>query len=191
MLDAGNLNNKPQAKILVNMASLKTGIEMRDEHMRSPMYLDTKKYEFSSFELESFSNLSATELGDMKKITGTVNGKLTIHGVTKSISAPVTLTYFKGSKATANKLPGNLLKITTEFSVALSDYNITRPETLVYKLDENIKINISIVTTDKDSKMGACNPCATCNPCGMKMKGKCNPCGMKKKAKCNPCSPKL
>lgn len=47
-----------------------------------------------------------------------------------------------------SQLLGNLLRITTEFDVKLSDYKIERPQMLVLKVGEVARVNLDIFATD-------------------------------------------
>ena len=62
-----------------------------------------------------------------------VKGMLTIHGVTKEIEADGTL--LKNNES---------VKILSEFKVKLEDYNISIPTIVMYKIAEEILINIEI-----------------------------------------------
>jgi polyisoprenoid-binding protein YceI len=187
MINTNDITKMPKAKIGVDLASLKTGIELRDEHLRSPNWLDTDKYPKATFMLTGIFNPSSNTLNDGKKVKATANGQFTVHGVTKKISVPVELTYFKENAMTKAKMPGNLLKVKGKFSIKLSDYGVKIPSMVVGKLNEEIQVGINFIASDA---VGGMNPC---NPCGPK-KMKKNPCDPKKMMKaanpCNPCSPR-
>ena len=187
MINPKDITKNPKGMVIVNVASLKTGINLRDEHMRSDDYLNTTKYPDASFMLSGLK-ASTKSLENAKPVNATASGKLTLHGVTRQVSVPVTLVYFEENKKTGSKQPGNLLRVKVNFNVKLSDYNITVPQILYYKLDETVAITIDLVASDAGgTAMAACNPCgpskAACNPCGPEtssMKNPCNPCGPKK-----------
>jgi hypothetical protein len=129
-------------------------------------------------------------LADTKKVTATGHGKFTVHGVTKDISVPMELTYYKENDMTKGKMPGNLLKVKASFEIQLGDFGVKIPGMVKGKLNETIKVNANFIASDAGSGMNPCNPCG---PKSMK-KNPCNPCNPKKmmmKANpCNPCSPK-
>ena len=192
MIDVNNITNNPKGKVNVDLNKLKTGIALRDEHLRSANWLNTEKFPFATFMLTGISDASSNKLEDGKKVKATIHGKFTVHGVTKDISAPGELTYFKENERTKLKIKGNLLKVKASFDIKLGDYGITIPDMVVGKVDDNVRVSVNFISTDANATMG--NPCGGCNPCGMaKTKdGKCNPCGMSKMhkagAKCSPCS---
>jgi len=176
-----------KGKVKVNLNDLKTGIDLRDEHLRSEMWLNTEKYPDATFMLKIISG--ASSLADGKKTEVQLHGTFTTHGVSKDIVAPAELTYFKESEKTKAKIAGNLLKVKAEFEIKLSDYGVSIPSMVVGKVDENIVIGVNFIASDAGTEMAG-NPCG-CNPCGAnkEMKDKCNPCSPQK-AKCNPCGAK-
>jgi polyisoprenoid-binding protein YceI len=76
-LDGCNFDVHIEAK------TVNTGVEMRDDHLRSDDYFDVKNYPQISFVSEKVS-------GAKKNGTLFVSGKLTIKGITKAISFPFT-----------------------------------------------------------------------------------------------------
>ncbi len=76
-------DNPKAAKInvLVQTASIDSNHAERDKHLRDKKFLHVKKYPEARFATTSFS-------GDGK--TGTLMGKLTLHGVTRDVTIPVT-----------------------------------------------------------------------------------------------------
>lgn len=148
-LNLNDINQNPTGLVSVDLNSLKTGIEMRDKDMRED-FLNTEKFPTAEFNLTGFSNVSSKELTDGIKVTAIANGKLTIHGTTKEISTPVILFYFKDSERTKNRMKGNLLSVTTSFTIKLSDYDIKVPAMLFYKLENLIKISVAFIASDSE-----------------------------------------
>jgi hypothetical protein len=87
-------------------------------------YLESDKYPNSTF--------SGT-VTNLYNDNATVEGKLTIHGITNKITA-------NGSFVNN----GDFISIVAYLSVRLDDYNIKIPTILMYKIAENIKVNIDI-----------------------------------------------
>lgn len=110
----------------VDLTTLDTGIDLRNRHMRDN-YLETDKYRFTFFEGKIDKiNKSAENKYDVE-----VSGKMFIHGVTKEIFVPGTLTSVGG---------GYLVE--SNFVVALSDYNVDIPQLMFMKIDEGMKIHL-------------------------------------------------
>ena len=72
---------KPEATVVrgtVQAASIDTDNEKRDKHLRSPDFFDVEKYPTLEF--------VSSGVSDWSKNGGKLNGKLTIHGVTRDVS---------------------------------------------------------------------------------------------------------
>jgi len=189
MIDINDVTEKPMGKVTVPISNIKTGIDLRDEHLRSEMWLNAAKYPNAEFVLTGIKNPASKLLNDGQKVKATLVGKFSVHGVTKDIEVPATLTYFKESERTKAKVPGNLLVASADFNIKLADYGVKIPDMVVGQVNDVVEINVNFVASDKNA--AGDNPCGACNPCSMD-KGKCNPCAMKdmKKGQCNPCAMK-
>ncbi len=142
-VDPNNVLAGAKARFEVDLASLKTGISLRDQHMRE-QYLETDKYSKTTFELTRVVSSDNPQLLDGKATHLVLEGNFTVHGVTKLIQIPATVTYMKESEVTKTRLPGDLLHIEATFTIMLGDYSIKRPQFVILKLDEAQKINIDI-----------------------------------------------
>jgi polyisoprenoid-binding protein YceI len=74
--DAGNLN-KSSIQATIDAASVDTRVEMRDNDLRSPRFLDAQKFPTITFQSKK---VEAAGAGKLK-----VTGDLTIRGVTKEV----------------------------------------------------------------------------------------------------------
>lgn len=125
----------------VDAKTLKTGIEMRDEHMRE-RHLHTEQFPFIEFVLKSVEGLPAQlEAGATQKFQ--LSGDFTVHGTTKTITAPgaVQLVSAGGS----DKLKAMIVSAT--FEIKLDDYGVPRPKMLLLKLAETIRIRVRFVAS--------------------------------------------
>lgn len=139
------------ARFEVDLSSLDTGIGLRDTHMRE-QYLHTDKYPKAIFTLEKIRKSSGSALNPNKTVLVTAEGTLELHGVKRNITVPVKVTYLPESQSTMGKLPGNLLRITTDFDVKLADYKIERPQMVLLKVGEVAHINLDLFATDADAQ---------------------------------------
>ena len=112
----------------VDLNTVKTGIGLRDRHMREN-YLETKKYPFAEFtgKIESLPGLTKGQSRDV-----TAKGKFKIHGVEREITVPGKLTM----------VSDNELKLEAQFKVLLSDYKIDIPTVVFYELSEEQVVTI-------------------------------------------------
>ena len=131
-----------KAHIEVDLASLDSGVGMRDQHMKSPMYLDVEKFPKAVFELQELKEVPTEPAQDGKPVTFTALGTFSLHGQTKKVAARVTALFMKESEATRQRLPGDLLHVTATFSIRLDDFGIKRPEMVVLKVAESVDIRL-------------------------------------------------
>jgi len=162
MLNVNDITQKPMGKVKVSVNNIKTGIDLRDEHLRGEMWLNAAKYPYIEFQLTGIKNASSKKLNDGQKVTVTLLGKFSVHGVTKDVEVPATLTYLKESEKTKSRSPGNLLVANTEFTIRLADYGIIIPSMVEGKLGEEVKITTNFVASDANG--GGANPCNPCAP---------------------------
>lgn len=81
-LDPAAANAPVSARATIKTASVDTGVEARDKHLRSADFFDAEKYPEIKFEATRLVN----EGGQLVAI-----GNFTLHGVTKEIRLPFTL----------------------------------------------------------------------------------------------------
>lgn len=144
-VDPGDIAGSAKGKMEVDLAGLKTGIGLRDSHMRE-QYLETDKFPKAIFEITRVIEASQNKLEDRKPVELKLEGNFTLHGVSRQVIVPVTVTYIKESEATRARHPGDLLHIVGTFDILLSQYNINRPQFVILKLDDRQRIDIDIFT---------------------------------------------
>jgi polyisoprenoid-binding protein YceI len=130
-----------KGKISVPVSSIKTGIDMRDEHMHSTGWLNAEAFPDISFDIKKVSDVKS--VAD-NKLTAKVTGNFSLHGVTKPVVAEATLTYLDESEQTKMRAPGDLLGVQTKFDVKLSDYGVNN-KLVGQKVAEDIEISVNIV----------------------------------------------
>jgi len=127
-------------KIIVAAESLTVPNPLQKEHMHSANWLDAAKYPEITFEAKSFANVTtATNV-----TTADVTGTFTLHGVSKEMTAPVSLTYLKDKLG--DRLPnlkGDLLVIRAHFSINRENFNIQKGQNLD-KVSTNIDLTLNI-----------------------------------------------
>ena len=129
-----------KGSISIPVSSIKTAIDLRDEHLRSENWLDADNYPEITFTIK--------KVGDVKvaadnKLEAKVTGDFTAHGVTKEVVADVSLTYLDASEQTKQYAPGDLLGVQAKFNITLSDFEV---ENMVVgqKVSESIEITATL-----------------------------------------------
>lgn len=126
----------------VDLASIDTGIALRNEHMRDN-FLETKKFPKATFTVKNQPGINAV-LKDRQKTTIKATGDFALHGVTVKKNVSVDLTFYKSCKDTQEKFERcDLIQIKSTFNVPFSDHKINRPQVVFQKLADTVIVTIS------------------------------------------------
>jgi len=122
----------------VDLNTLKTGISLRDSHMRDS-YLETNKYPYAEFtgELENIGEIDRNDLKTGLKVTA--KGTFKIHGLSKKRTINGLLTLDEKGRLT----------LETNFKVALQDHEIEKPSLLGYELADVQDVEIKAVLNEQ------------------------------------------
>jgi len=136
--------DQPEAlsgKIVVEAKSLTVPNPMMQEHMLGDQWMDVPKHPEISFEAVQVGNVKRS--GD--KFTADVTGKLTLRGVTKELTVPVSFTYLKDKLGarTNGQMQGDLLVIRSQFTIRRGDFGIN-PGAPIDKVAEEISLTLSL-----------------------------------------------
>ncbi len=130
-----------KGEISVSTASIKTGIDLRDEHLRDENWLDASKYPNIKFTIKEVNEVK--QLAD-NRLQIKFTGDFTLKGVTKSISGDTTLTYLVESEQTKQRAPGDLLGVQAKFKVKLSDFGV-KNNIVGQKVAEVVEVSVNMV----------------------------------------------
>ncbi len=135
-VDLDALDEDFEVKIEVDLASLETGMALRDKHMREN-HLETDRFPIVSFHGTELLEPSQPAIGVGEQVRFRVRGDLDLHGVTRVIEVPIE----------ADRLDSDRILIRAAFPVRLSDHRIERPKFLFMKLSEEQQIRVEAVAT--------------------------------------------
>lgn len=109
----GSMDNAEQARIFFNVdvASVNTGVKMRDDHLRSADFFEVEKFPSMSFESTSIEKVSDNKYK--------LNGKLQIKDVTKDVTFDVD---YGGSVKGQNG--SEVIGFTAKNTINRLDYNV-------------------------------------------------------------------
>ena len=133
-LDPANLSSA-SGTITVPVASLRTGIELRDEHLVGPDWLDAGSHPNATFEITGVSG--ASRLTANQDATLRVTGRFTIHGQTHNVTADVRAKW-DGS---------NGIRASARFTIQLSQYGVSINPAVRLKVSNDIQIVMDIRAT--------------------------------------------
>lgn len=129
-------------RIVLGAASLTVGNPIMGDHLRSDQWLDVARYPEIVFEAAELQNVRTQ--GPLT--TADVRGTLTVKGVTRAVTVPVSFTYLAdklGARVNDPKVKGDLLVLRAAFQINRSDYNIKAGE-MTDKVAESIHLSLSI-----------------------------------------------
>ncbi|HOX24384.1 MAG TPA: YceI family protein [Candidatus Krumholzibacteria bacterium] len=132
--DPASLVGPVDLRIEVDLASLDTGIGMRNTHMRE-RHLQTDRYPLAVFTGEAVTAASSPGLVLGQPVDVTVKGTFDLHGVARPLEVVVSTVLATDGVLTA----------TTAFPVKLSDHAIDRPQFLVMKLADEQQVAVRLV----------------------------------------------
>jgi polyisoprenoid-binding protein YceI len=127
-----------KGKIVVATASMKVPNTMQNGHLLGKDWMDAEKFPEIAFEVEKVENLKPKGNATSADVTG----KMTIKGVTKTMTVPVTLTYLKDKIKDRGGFPGkngDILVVRSEFTVKRGDFGINTG-----KMEEKVANDIAI-----------------------------------------------
>ena len=131
-----------QGRIVLDAASLTVGNPLMAEHLRSDQWLDVAKHPTIVFEAQSATNVRSQGT----QLLADVTGKLTVKGVTKGVTVPVSFTYLAdkaGARVNDPKIQGDLIVLRSSFQINRSDFNI-KPGEMTDNVAEIISLSLSI-----------------------------------------------
>jgi polyisoprenoid-binding protein YceI len=163
--------------ISVPVASLNTGIPLRDEHLAGADWLNAEANANIKFEILEVTDVTSVKsTPDAQTFDAVAVGDFSLNGVTQRYSVPARITYLTESDATRQRLPGDLLAARATFEVALADFGITGPkgmDLIGSKVGETVEVEVSVVGSSASGAVAG-NPCGgkhamdASNPCGGK-----------------------
>ncbi len=142
-----------QGVVKVNVRGMETGIKNRNKHLFSSEWLDADTYPDIIFNLLKLSNVKSSQsetIPNRASFSADAAGTITIHGKSKNIIVPISMTYIKESAETKQRAPGDFIHVSGNFDVSLKDFDISGTQGIVgTKVGEIIKINFSLFYSSK------------------------------------------
>lgn len=133
-LDPRALGDSITVEVSVDLATLDTGIGLRNTHMREN-HLHTDRYPEAVFRGASLLGDAPAQLEAGVPVTLAISGSFALHGIVRRIEVPVTLIW---------RPEARVLEATTTFEVFLEDYEIPRPKMLFMKLNEKQIVTVQV-----------------------------------------------
>jgi polyisoprenoid-binding protein YceI len=139
-LEPAGLGDSITVRVEVDLASLDTGIDRRNRHMREN-HLETDKYPRAVFTGATVVSPAAARLRAGQVLNCELEGTFDLHGVSRRIRVMIEATYLTEGGVSS-------IHVVTSFRVALPDYEISRPKFLFLKLEETQTVTFDAVAVE-------------------------------------------
>jgi polyisoprenoid-binding protein YceI len=158
VFDPENPERGGAGKFAVPVATLDTGIPLRDSHLAGADWLDAVKHPFIEFRIHRVTGIDKVkETDEFQTFDATLVGDFSLHGKSKRIEVPARVTSLVESEKTRKRLPGDLLAGRAEFQVALADFGVTGPAgmgVIGSKVGETIEIEVRFTGSTHKPDLG-------------------------------------
>ncbi len=121
------------------VASLRTGIELRDEHLRGDAWLDAARFPSIRFEITQVKVKGSASLQPGQTANVEVHGKITIHGVTRPVVAKLKVERVAGQGRRPERL-----HVHGRFQIKLTDFGISVPLPVRLKVSNEILVKVDL-----------------------------------------------
>lgn len=129
--------------VRVRVASIRTGVDLRDEHLRGSSWLDAGRFPNAVFELTAVEG--ATTLAPNVSTDVRLRGRFTIHGVTREVIANAQIRYVPATAETrAARVDGDIIRAHATFRIQLSDFSVSINPLVQLKVSNEIEVNVTI-----------------------------------------------
>lgn len=130
--------------VAVDVGGIRTGIDLRDEHLRGATWLDAARFPRATFELNAVEG--AVSLAPNLATTVQLRGRFTLHGVTRNVVARAQVRYVPLT-AEMRRIPGingDVLMVDATFRVSLTDFGVSVPAMIRLKVSNDIGVTVNI-----------------------------------------------
>jgi polyisoprenoid-binding protein YceI len=130
--------------ITVPVNSIRTGVDLRDEHLRSENWLDAGHHANATFEITSVTG--ARTLTPNQEARLQLHGRFTIHGVTRNVVARARIKWIPITAEMRGTpgITGDVLRGRARFQIQLSDFGIDIPAVVRLKVSNDITVTVNL-----------------------------------------------
>lgn len=129
-------------RIVLDTTTLTVGNPLMAEHLRGDQWLDVARHPTIVFDARELRNVRTRGPETIAEVAG----KLTVKGVTRDVTVPVTFTHLPdklGARVNDPKVKGDLLVLRATFQINRSDFGL-QPGQMTDKVAESIDLSLSI-----------------------------------------------
>lgn len=134
-LDPAAWTTAPSGMIEIDLASFRTGIDLRDEDLRD-QFFETGKFTSAQLVLNGLERPSAAALTPGTSAEVIIKATLDLHGVKRALDLPARVTFEEGEK-------GARVKVQADTTIPLEAHAMKRPRRLLFKLGKDVRIHVT------------------------------------------------
>lgn len=143
-LDVSNPSSAAGSRITVPVASLRTGIALRDQHLHGAEWLDAGSHPEAVFQIVSISGVNGA-LAPNTDVRARVVGRFTLHGQTREVTANARVRYIPSNAELRQAgINGDAIRVQASFQISLSDFGVSINPAVQLKVSDEIRVNVSI-----------------------------------------------
>lgn len=135
--------------IRVRVDSIRTGVTLRDEHLRGSNWLDAERFENAEFTLTGVEGASRLTPNADSPQRLTLIGRFTLHGRTRNVRARARVRFMPNVDQA--RLKGDVIRGRAQFTVRLSDYGVSIPLLVRAKVSNEITVSIDLRAVHRSS----------------------------------------
>ncbi len=141
--DPANLSSAT-GTITIPVASIRTGVDLRDEHLRGADWLDAAHHANATFEITSVTGASTLTPNQEARLQ--LHGRFTIHGVTRNVVARARIKWIPltAEMRSTPGITGDVLRGRARFTIQLSDFGISVPAVVRLKVSNDITVTVNL-----------------------------------------------
>lgn len=133
-----------RGRVSARVASIRTGIDLRDTHLASDHWLDAGRFPNATFEITGVTGPASVAAGQAVDLQ--VTGRFSIHGQTKNITATVRVRYLPltPEMRAGGAVTVDVVRVHASFTVRLTDFGISVPDVIRLKVSDDITVNVDL-----------------------------------------------
>ncbi len=147
-LDPEKLNDGIRGEIEIDFRNFQTGIDQRNQMIREKLFV-TPEFPIASLFPGKVVSVAKTRL--IASVPTELKSEVAFkwRGVTHVQILPFKIVYLPQSEITKQRLPGNLIRLSSTFDLDLGAFNIQIPENLAPRFSRMVGMTIDVVGSDQ------------------------------------------
>lgn len=150
----GGLHALKAFVVRVPVASIDTGIPLRNEHLRGERWLHEAEHPEITYTLAEARDIEEVRAGGrFTTYTAVFVGDMTIAGVTREVLAPATIVFMPECDYTLDIAPGDLLAVRTVFHVDLDAFGVAKGDPALRSgaVARDIRVQARLLLSDDEA----------------------------------------